>query len=73
MYRDRIVEEIHRIRSEYAESFGNDVHAICESFRNAQARSGHKVVSRPSRKPAETVRPLAVAERQEQYDVMGEG
>ena len=51
MWRDPIVEEVHRIRAEHAESFGYDLHAMCESYRQAQKSSGHKVVSRPPRRP----------------------
>ena len=49
---DPIVEEIHRIREEYAKRFNNDLHAICEDLRAKQVKSGRQVVSRPSRKPA---------------------
>lgn len=66
MLRDPIVEEVHRIRQEHAEAFGHDLHAMCESLREAQATSGHKIISRPPR-PVRDVRPLAVAESREQY------
>ncbi len=66
MYTDPIVEEVHRIRRKHAEAFGNDLHAMCESLRKAQAASGHRVVSRPPR-PVRDVRPLAVAESREKY------
>ena len=49
---DPIVEEIHRIREEYAKRFNNDLHAICEDLRARQAKSGRQVVSRPPRKPS---------------------
>jgi hypothetical protein len=67
MYKDPIVEEIHRIRREHAETFNYDLHAICESLRKEQAASGHKVVSRPPRRPDMEARPLAVAESREKY------
>ena len=67
MYNDPIVEEIHRIRAEHSEAFGNDLHAMCESLRESQATSGHKVVSRPSRRPVRDARPLVVAESREEY------
>lgn len=51
MSQDRIVEEIHRIRAEYAEQFNNDIHAICEDARKKQAKSDSPPVSRPPRKP----------------------
>jgi hypothetical protein len=52
MLTDPIVEEVHRIRAEHSEAFGHNLHAMCESMRKAQAVSGHKVVSRPPRRPA---------------------
>jgi len=52
MWRDPVVEEIHRVRDEQAKRFGYDLHAICEDIRKKQAMSGQKVVSRPPRKPA---------------------
>jgi hypothetical protein len=52
MWRDPIVEEIHRVRDEQAKKFGYDLHAICEDIRKKQAMSDQKVVTRPPRKPA---------------------
>jgi hypothetical protein len=52
MWRDPIVEEIHRVRDEQAEKFGYDLHAICEDVRKKQATSGRKLVTRRARKPA---------------------
>ena len=51
MWQDPIVEEIHRIRDEYAKKFNHDFHAICEDLRKKQSISGHKVVSCPSHQP----------------------
>lgn len=51
MWCDPIVEEIHKIREEYAEQFGFDISAICKDIQEKQARSGHKLVSFPARKP----------------------
>jgi len=51
MWRDPIVEEIHRIRDEHARKFGYDLHAMCEDIRQKQAASGRQVVTRPPRKP----------------------
>jgi hypothetical protein len=51
MWRDPIVEEIHRIRDEQAEKFGYDLHAICEDVRKKEAASGRKLVTREPRKP----------------------
>jgi hypothetical protein len=52
MWRDPIVEEIHRVRDEQAKKFGYDLHAICEDVRKKQAASDRNVVTRPPRKPA---------------------
>ena len=52
MWRDPIVEEIHRVRDEQAEKFGYDLHAICEDIRKRQATSDRKLVTRSPRKPA---------------------
>jgi hypothetical protein len=51
MWRDPIVEEIHRVRDELAASLGDDLHAICEDIRKKEAASGRTLVTRPPRKP----------------------
>jgi hypothetical protein len=51
MWRDPVVEEIHRVRDEQAKKFGYDLHAICEDIRKKQAISGRKLVTRRPRKP----------------------
>ncbi len=45
MWTDEIVEEIHKIREEYAKSFNYDLEAIFEDLRKKQAESGREVVS----------------------------
>lgn len=50
MWIDEIVEEIHRIREEYAKSFNYDLDAIFADLRKKQAESGREVVTL-SRKP----------------------
>ncbi len=45
MWTDEIVEEIHKIREEYAKSFNYDLDAIFEDLRKKQAESGREVVS----------------------------
>jgi hypothetical protein len=52
MWRDTIVEEVHRFRDEQAKQFDNDLHAICEDIRKKQAASGRNPVTRPPRKSA---------------------
>jgi len=34
MVKNTILEEIHKIRQDYAERFGNDLHAICQHARH---------------------------------------
>jgi hypothetical protein len=55
MWTDEIVEEIHRIREEYAKSFNYDLDAIFADLRKKQAESGREVVN-ISRKPGLTTR-----------------
>ncbi|MBC6475182.1 MAG: hypothetical protein GDA48_22185 [Hormoscilla sp. GM102CHS1] len=45
MYRDEIVEEIHRIREEYSRSFNHDLKAIFADLQKQQAASGKEVVN----------------------------
>jgi hypothetical protein len=52
MSSDPIVEEIHKIREEYAKRFNNDLKAIFEDAKKLQGQGGRKVV------PA-TPRPLS--------------
>jgi hypothetical protein len=55
MWTDEIVEEIHRIREEYAKSFNYDLDAIFADLRKKEAESGREVVNL-SRKPGLTTR-----------------
>ena len=45
MLQDEIVEEIHRIRQEYSQSFNHDLKAIFADLQQQQAESGRVVVS----------------------------
>ncbi|MFB2879726.1 type II toxin-antitoxin system HicB family antitoxin [Floridanema aerugineum] len=45
MWKDEIVEEIHRIRDEYAKSFDYNLDAIFADLQKQQAASGRKLVS----------------------------
>jgi len=47
MWKDEIVESIHRIRGDYAQSFDHDLAAIFADLRKKQAESGHEVVKLP--------------------------
>jgi hypothetical protein len=55
MFKDEIVEEIHRIREEYSRSFNHDLKAIFADLQKQQAESGRAVVTL-SRKPGLTTR-----------------
>jgi hypothetical protein len=44
MYKDPILEQIHKYREEYAKSFNYDLKAIFEDLRKKQIASGRKVV-----------------------------
>jgi hypothetical protein len=55
MWKDEIVEEIHRIREEYAKSFNYDLDAIFADLRKKETESGREVVNL-SRKPGLTTR-----------------
>lgn len=47
MYKDEIVEEIHKYREEYAKSFNYDLKAIFDDLRKKQIASGQKFVKLP--------------------------
>lgn len=47
MYKDEIVEEIHKYREEYAKSFNYDLKAIFDDLRKKQIAKGRKVVKLP--------------------------
>lgn len=51
MWKDPIVEEIRRARSEYAASLNNDIDRIFEDIKQRQTRYGKKLVKLPPRKP----------------------
>jgi hypothetical protein len=44
MKKNSILDEIHKIRIDYAERFGNDLHAICQYARQKQGRDGRQVI-----------------------------
>jgi hypothetical protein len=47
MYKDEILEEIHKYREEYARSFNYDLNAIFEDLRKKQIAHGHRGVALP--------------------------
>ncbi len=50
MLTDEIVEEIHKIRQEYAKSFNYDLEAIFADLQKKQAESGREVVKLPPKR-----------------------
>ncbi|NUQ40755.1 MAG: hypothetical protein HUU32_05120 [Calditrichaceae bacterium] len=60
MWRDPIIEEIHRIRQEHAAKFNFDLRAIVKYYQEQQKQSGRKVVSfsrPPSKETANCTHP----------------
>ncbi len=51
MWKDEILEEIHKIREEHAKTFTYDLQAICDDLRQKQAVSGRQIISTPLKQP----------------------
>jgi hypothetical protein len=51
MWRDEILEEIHKIREEHAKAFNYNLQAICDDLRQRQAESGRTMISSPLKQP----------------------
>ncbi len=51
MWRDEILEEIHKIREEHALAFNYDLQAICDDLRRKQAEGGRLLISIPLKQP----------------------
>jgi hypothetical protein len=49
MWKDTIVEEIHKYRNEYAKQFNYDIHLICQDVRKKQGKGGRRVVTLKAR------------------------
>ncbi|MGB3535262.1 MAG: hypothetical protein WBA13_17315 [Microcoleaceae cyanobacterium] len=49
MWKDEIIEEIHKIRQSYARSFNYDLKVIVADLRKKQAESGREVVNLSSK------------------------
>ncbi len=47
MWRDPIVDEIHRIREEHARKFNYDLRSIYLDLKRKEKKSGHKTVALP--------------------------
>ena len=50
MWKDEIVEEVRRVRDEYAAKFNYDLDAIYEDIKKQEKQSERKVVSLPPKK-----------------------
>lgn len=49
MWQDKIVEKIHRIRQEYAESFNHNFDEIFKDLQQKEAKSGRKIINLSSK------------------------
>lgn len=48
---DTIIEEVRKVRDEYARQFNYDLHAMCAELRREQRQGALRVVSFPKRRP----------------------
>lgn len=56
MWKDEVLEEIHKFREEYAKSFNYDIQAIFDDLRQKQekqAACGRRIVSTPLKQPSQ--------------------
>ncbi len=51
MWKDEVVEEVRKIRDEYAAKFNYDIDAIYKDIKRLEAESGREFVTFPPRKP----------------------
>ena len=51
MWQDPIVEEVRRLRDQYASELGYDISRIFQDIQKRQAQAGKKTVSFPPRTP----------------------
>ncbi len=57
MWKDLIIEEIHKHREDYLKRYNYDLHAICQDIRKKQNQNERSIVQpkpRPARKGAKT-------------------
>ncbi len=54
MFTDPIVEEVRRVREEYAKRFNYDVHAIADDLRKQEQQHSDRLVSFPPKRPRKT-------------------
>lgn len=58
MWKDEVLEEIHRIREEHAKAFNYDLQAICDDLRKKQDVSNRQLISQPLRQSRQYLREL---------------
>ena len=51
MWKDEILEEIHKMREEHAKVFNYDLQAICDDLRRKESNSGRQIISKPLKQP----------------------
>jgi len=51
MWNDEIVEEVRKVRQEYAAQFDYDLGAIFKDLKQQEEKSEREIVSRPPKKP----------------------
>ncbi len=51
MWKDEIVEEVRKVRNEYAAKFDYDLEAIYQDIKKQEKQNQHRVVSLPPKKP----------------------
>ncbi len=54
MFTDPIVEEVRRVREEYAKRFNYDVHAIADDLRKQEQQHPERLVSYPAKRRRKT-------------------
>ncbi len=59
MWKDRIVEEVRKVREEHAAKFGYDLDAIYRDLKKQEKRSKQKVISLPTKHAATTAKAKA--------------
>ncbi len=60
----RLVNEFRQVRQAYAESFNNNLHAICEDLRRQERESDREFRTPPQRESEETVQQESAVSRQ---------
>ncbi len=59
MWKDKIVEEVRKVREEHAAKFGYDLDAIYRDLKKQEKRSKQKVISLPTKHTAATTKAKA--------------